>query len=193
MKKESKFYLAIMALVLLNLLLLNRLYSSNRYISELQQGMTVINDNQLMVRGKKDKLVANIELSFVDWGKKVNNFDSVLSLRQRPLLVLRIHEKNCNDCINQSLIHLNNLIAQEDSIPFDVIVSTSYSSLDLLRQDFNLKLLPIQYDHTIDLELDYTSQPYIFLVDREGIVSNPFVPEYDIMELFIAYLKSIVR
>ena len=57
MKKESKFYLAIMALVLLNLLLLNRLYSSNRYISELQQGMTVINDNQLMVRGKKISLL----------------------------------------------------------------------------------------------------------------------------------------
>ena len=132
-------------------------------------------------------------MSFVDWGKKVNNFDSVLSLRQRPLLVLLIHERNCNDCINQSLVHLNNLTAQEDSIPFDVIVSTSYKSLDLLRQDFNLKLLPIQYDDTIDLELDYTSQPYVFLIDQEGIVSNLFVPEYDVMELFIAYLKSIVR
>lgn len=193
MKKESKFYLTIMALVLLNLLLLNRLYSSNRYISELQQGMTVINDNQLTIRAKSNRLISNIELSLVDQGKKINNFHTELSERQRPLLVLRIHENNCNDCVSQSLVHLNDLTTQEDSIPFDVIVSTSYKSLDLLRQDFNLKLLPIQYDDTIDLELDYTYQPYVFLVDQEGIVSNLFVPEYDIMELFIAYLKSIVR
>lgn len=193
MKKINKFYLIIGCLVLLNLLLLNRLSSSNTYISDLQQATTVINSNHLMTQSKKDKLVSNLELGFIDAGNKIANFDSLLLQKNRPLLVLRIHENNCNDCVSQSLVHINNLLVNKDEIPFDVVVSTSYKSIDLLMQDFDLKFLPIQTDDRIDLEIDYTSQPYVFVINREGIVSKIFTPEYDMMELFVAYLKSIVN
>ena len=181
----------IIVLVILNTLLLYNLNSNNNYINELQLGISTVNGNLVMVRGKKDKLVSNLELSFIDRGKRVSNFDSLLLVTNKPLLVFRIHQNNCNDCVSQSLIHIHELSTQNDNLPFNLVVSTNYRSVDLLRQDFNLKLLPVRYDDMIDLELDYTAQPYFLLVDQEGRVSNMFVPEYDMMGLFKAYLKSV--
>ncbi|WP_323757606.1 hypothetical protein [Roseivirga sp.] len=193
MKKINKSYVALGCLVILNVLMMSKLASGNKYISELQQAMGVVNDNHLIVKERKDKLISNLTLGFLDSGKTLDNLDSLLLQKKRPLLVLRIHENNCNDCVSQSLVHINDLLKKKENIPFDVVVSTSYQSINLLMQDFDLKFFPIQIDNTIDLEIDYTSQPYVFLISQEGLVSRVFVPEFDEMELFSAYLQSIVE
>lgn len=192
MKRGNRVNLIIVALILLNFALLYRLLSSNKYIDELQQAISVINENQVIARGQKDKLFSDVELSFIDWGKKLNDFDSLL-LKKKSLLVLRVHPNNCNECVSQSLVYINRLIAKGDDLPFDLLVSTSYENLDLLRQDFDLKFMSIKFTKRLELELDFTSKPYFFVVNPDGRISNLFVPEYDMMELFIAYLNSIVR
>ncbi|MFY0594262.1 hypothetical protein [Roseivirga sp.] len=192
MKKINKPLVAIILLVSLNAILIIRLNSNGKYINELQQGIVTINNNHLFAKEKNDKFISNSELRFTDANKKIHDFDSLLLIKKKPLLVLRIHENNCNDCVHQSLIHINELLTNND-LPFDVVVSSSYTNLDLLRQDFDLKFLSVQKDKRINLELDLTSQPYIFYIAMDGRVSNLFVPEYDLMELFLAYLKSVVN
>ena len=157
----------------------------------MKQGIVKINENHISSIGKVERLVANIETGFIDSGKEIINFDSQLFGEKDLLLVLRIHENNCNDCVKQSLIYLNDIIKEKRDTSFNIAISTSYNNLDILRQDFDVKFLPVQQDIQLNLDIDFTSQPYVFLVSRNGRVSNIFVPEFDSMELFVAYLQSI--
>mgnify|MGYP003134196852 CR=1 FL=1 len=191
MNKIKRPQLFIAVLLAFNLLLLFRLNSNNNYINELKQGIVKINENHISSIGKVERLVANIETGFIDSGKEIINFDSQLFGEKDLLLVLRIHENNCNDCVKQSLIYLNDIIKEKRDTSFNIAISTSYNNLDILRQDFDVKFLPVQQDIQLNLDIDFTSQPYVFLVSRNGRVSNIFVPEFDSMELFVAYLQSI--
>ena len=179
-------------LIVLNLLLLLKLNSNNTYINELKEGIVKINENHISTIGKADRLTTNLETSFIDAGKRLEIFDSELFGKKDHLLVLRIHENNCNDCVKQSLVYLNRLVAEKTKSPFNIAVSTSYNSIEALRQDFDVKFLPIHQIPEINLDMDFTLQPYVFLVSREGFVSNVFVPEFDSMELFAAYLQSLL-
>lgn len=192
MKSFKLEYYIIGGLIILNLALLYKIYSGNLFINTLRQTLSSVNYNNSMVRGQKNKIVSDYQLAYADWGKSIDNYNEKFSENTLGILVFRIHSNNCNECVSQSLKYINNFISESYTSIKIVISVTGDGAIELIKM-YDLELFEIQYEDKINLDIDLTTKPYFFLVNKKGIVSDIFIPEYDIMELFEAYINSIFK
>jgi hypothetical protein len=127
-------------------------------------------------------------------GLRVNDETDIVAMKvvldretSGPFLVLRVHEHDCNDCVNSSLAVLENF---KNVLKCQVIVIANYPAIESVKRDFPDIQYPIILADTIPLDIEGVSKPYYFLLENERI-SNLYFPNYRMMHLFRKYLESL--
>lgn len=164
-------------------------YSMHSRIKELQLLAASRREKMNDLEYRCGELEQNILL-----GLRIINQPAVVAIKRAigrdtsgPVLVLRVHEYNCNDCVNSSLTELKTL---KNVLKCPVIVLANYPAIESVKRDFPDIRYPIILADTIPLDVAGVSKPYFFLLANERI-SNLYFPNYRMMGLFRKYLETL--
>lgn len=119
--------------------------------------------------------------------KPIPFVDSFSIVGSQPVLVLRIHTGDCNNCVKESLYLLKQ---QEVNKYFKIVVFADYPSLKSVSETFVFDY-PVYISPFLDADklVDH-HRPYYFVVSNSNM-SNFFIPEYDAMDLFKVYVEQL--
>jgi hypothetical protein len=128
----------------------------------------------------------------VDFYLKINTkplpfIDSLSLAVNKPVLVLRVHSGDCNNCVKESL-HI--LTEKEVLKHFRIVVFADFPTLKSVQEtflfDYPVYIVPqIGTDKIIE-----NHKPYYFIVNKNKMY-HFFVPEWDAMDLFRTYIEQL--
>ena len=180
--------LFIFVLILLNLY---ALYSNTSIRRKLESESFIRKETFNQLQYSRDQL--RRQKQNVDFYLKANRksfpfIDSFhLGSTSKPVLVLRVHSGDCNNCVNESL-H----ILKEKAVinRFRIVVLANFSTRRSVEETF-----PLDYPTYIVPQINSDSitgnhRPYYFIIS-EGKMSHFFVPEWDAMDLFRTYISQM--
>jgi hypothetical protein len=106
------------------------------------------------------------------------------------LLILRVHENNCNDCVKESLMVMKKI--QETTL-VDCLIFANYPSVYAFKTSY-----PNEFETFIVRQMVQDSatntKPFLFfLEDINSPIRYAFVPEWDMTNLLEGYYNMIHR
>lgn len=194
MKNNSLLlYLSISITLILSILLIVLVNNSNKYRNTIKVLRNEIADSE----GKTQKLKELNSLSYsannIIRNNKIDSsfIKEILKYKsnsKKKVLVFRIHENDCNECVNFSLTIIKKLKKEKN---FEVLLLPNYKDLKRFDNEYGSKeygILPIS---DFGLDLTGVSKPYLFIVDENFKVSSVFFPNYLFMDQLEQYLKNV--
>lgn len=194
MKNNSLLlYLSISITLILSILLIVSVNNSNKYRNTIKVLRNEIADSE----GKTQKLKELNSLSYsannIIRNNKIDSsfIKEILKYKsnsKKKVLVFRIHENDCNECVNFSLTIIKKLKKEKN---FEVLLLPNYKDLKRFDNEYGSTeygILPIS---DFGLDLTGVSKPYLFIVDENFKVSSVFFPNYLFMEQLEQYLKNV--
>ncbi len=105
----------------------------------------------------------------------------------KPLLVLRVHSGDCNNCVNESL-H----ILKEKNVGnrFRIVVFANFPTIKAVQETFLFDYPVYIVPQLVPDSIAGNHRPYYFIADKAQM-SHFFVPEWDAMDLFKSYIDQI--
>ncbi|WP_313258305.1 hypothetical protein [Sphingobacterium sp.] len=194
MKNNSLLlYLSISITLILSILLIVLVNNSNKYRNTIKVLRNEIADSE----GKTQKLKELNSLSYsannIIRNNKIDSsfIKEILKYKsnsKKKVLVFRIHENDCNECVNFSLTIIKKLKKEKN---FEVLLLPNYKDLKRFDNEYGSTeygILPIS---DFGLDLTGVSKPYLFIVDENFKVSSVFFPNYLFMDQLEQYLKNV--
>lgn len=194
MKNNSLLlYLSISITLILSILLIVSVNNSNKYRNTIKVLRNEIADSE----GKTQKLKELNSLSYsannIIRNNKIDSsfIKEILKYKsnsKKKVLVFRIHENDCNECVNFSLTIIKKLKKEKN---FEVLLLPNYKDLKRFDNEYGSTEYGILSISDFGLDLTGVSKPYLFIVDENFKVSSVFFPNYLFMEQLEQYLKNV--
>ena len=131
-------------------------------------------------------------LLLIDTSRNTCSLNEVLT--DSMTFVLRISDLHCGDCVRFMLLKLVRL-TQNSNMKNKVILFASYQNkkqLSFLLDDLSIKY-PVYFVDRVPLSVEDLSNPYCFILNKDGYVTHTFVPDKNQPKLANYYLKSLMR
>lgn len=163
------------------------------------------NINELQIQSQREKsLLSMINNSFIYDGISLSNIELVdengmngkvsrNSVISNNKLVLFFSDKNCIECIDNALSHLNKWsdYIGKDNIIIIVAYENSYR-LNVLKKIKKIKFPIYKVSNTnipiINLEIEF---PFFFVLTNDFVLHNMFVADTSLSKITDEYLKAI--
>lgn len=179
-----------------DLILVSRLRNSRQ---EILIRDSIIND-QGVSSHKLDYVGSNLMRSYQFSGMKLENMKIIDTagnavtvkemVRKAPVLVLRYHEGNCQECVVFGLSKMNSFSKGKK---IQSVVLPRYNEMypfKMSNQKLNSHSLPF-YNCQEDFLLDNQNTPYFFILDTDLNVNAIFIPDKVYPKVTDQYLETI--
>lgn len=200
--KNKMIYYGVIALLILNILLVNILYRKNRNNSFLNNKLV-----QLKTREHYKNLKNKHYLKVISWIQKANQISLAPNLKiknengdkvalsqligKNPKLVFKYSELNCNVCVDSQLVFVKKFIKKHGVDNLIMISSYKYPKSiyqfkllnDIENEIYNIEML--------DSSLAELNIPYYFVIDSSFKPKMIHFPEKIIPEDTREYFKTI--
>ncbi len=140
-------------------------------------------------KGQNYKLVQDLlAAQKIEASELPDSIAKVLS-KKYPVIVLRIHLNNCNDCVKESLKLMDKL---SETTTLHSMVLANFPNKEALFAAFPIKV-PYILTEKIDQDSASSTKPYLFTVSSGKIISNVYLPEWDMLDLLDGYYNELKR
>lgn len=173
-----------------------------------QEEYVQLKEAQHPVNSKKERdLEVNAQLGLLNDGLQLNDLvltgrdDENVSLKEymydkKTVLVIRINELHCSDCVN-FILHKVDRLSKELKLTGHILVLASYRNPTVLRIMQNKQETPMPFynagQQAIPLPVEKVKFPYCFILDRDLTVRHVFVPDKAAAALSNQYLQGISK
>ena len=191
MKKNINIYIVgILALLLLgvNMITLKKYRALKTYCQEQIADKSITGQKEMA-------LWVNSQIAFSVNGMKMPNILLKEYMKGRKeVLVVRVNELYCSDCVNFILQKIGRL-SKELNLDENILLIGSYQSSTARRYlEKNMKLPSTVFDienGNLSLPLEEEGFPYCFLLSSDMTILHAFIPDKAVPDLANNYLKNI--
>jgi hypothetical protein len=182
----KKSYLFIVVLIVLNVVALYKLYHSKMDIKNLKFRIDKKNEQIVSIKTMFYKLESSKMAADRLEGSDCNKYFLNIVKTNEPTLIFRIHENNCNDCVEQALQKLEEVRRQRN---INIIVLAKYPSLSSVSLNFKINF-PTYIFRELKQDSLANTKPYIFVL-KNGKMENVFFPDWEMPELLSNYIDRL--
>lgn len=182
----AKSYFFIVVLIALNVVVLYKLYHSRLDIKNLKFRMDKKNEQIISLKTIFYKLESSKMAADRIEGSDFKEFFPYIVKTNEPILIFRIHENNCNDCVEQALQKLEEVRGQGN---IKIIVLAKYPSLSSVSLNFKINF-PTYIFRYIKQDSLANTKPYFFVL-KNGKMENVFFPDWEMPELLSNYIDRL--
>lgn len=188
MRKISLPFIFIFILLLINIWSIIKLTKTNAAARELELLAASRKSELVSLQKDLNTLKQNMSLAFKAGSNKFRTVPGLDSLQrtEKKLLVLRVHQDNCNECVIQSLRAL-----EEAKVSLPVVLLANFPAVDGVVNNFGKTAYPIVLARRVSLDLPGVSNPYFFILNGNGTVSDIFFPDWKLMDVFSKYIEAV--
>ena len=167
-------------------MLLYKLYDSKKSIKHLNFRMEKKNEQIVSLKTLFHKLESSKMAADRIEGSEFNGNIYEITKNIEPTLIFRIHENNCNDCVEKALLKLEEIKKQKK---INIIVLAKYPSLPNVLQKFEIHF-PIYIYGDFKQDSIANTKPYFFVL-KNGKMENIFFPDWEMPELLSNYIDCL--
>jgi hypothetical protein len=183
---STKSYLFIVVLITLNVVVLYKLYHSRMDIKNLKFRIDKKNEQIVSIKNTFYKLESSkMAADRLEGSDCIENFPNIVKTNE-PILIFRIHENNCNDCVEQALQKLEEVRRHRN---INIIILAKYPSLSSVRLNFKINF-PTYIFRELKQDSLANTKPYFFVL-KNGKMENVFFPDWEMPELLSNYIGRL--
>lgn len=191
MNRKFTFFFQV-SLVVLCLFILYRLYETKIDLKHLNFRIEQKNEQIIAAKSIYYKLNSSVLATNMMEGSLFKPHFTLPSTNQRATLFLRIHENNCNDCVEQTLRQLEGLKENGNGNGngnVNIIVLAMYPNIESVKSNFKITF-PVILFREFEQDLIAKTRPYLFVLEN-NYMQNVFFPDWEMPELLTNYVKSV--
>ncbi|WP_147677886.1 redoxin domain-containing protein [Algibacter pacificus] len=197
LKKSIKFSLFILLTLIGILIIFNTKFfkTSNDNITSLENDFNKLITHYKFFEVKNDNTIIK-DFTLYDENNNTLNISDLLIGKK---LIFRFAEINCNVCIVNEFENIKKHINNYELSPKDLIIISSYQNPNSLHIFKRLNKLNEFHIYNLknnvlkNIELDSLNIPYFFVLDKNFIISNSFIPIKGANNRTSNYLKNITK
>ena len=118
-----------------------------------------------------------------------------LELNKKPILIIRIAESNCGECIDTLMMVWNQhkFSKRIDNVRFLISYENEAYVAGIIKRYNLIKDKVIRYNTKMKNSFDFRDAPYILVVDKKGLAKMPFLPSKSLPDLTRKYLRVVEK